>query len=131
MAECCSHHLAMQILYRLGSCFKFEGGSREWDCSMGLVAEWLAERTGKTVAAAKSMIQRLLDAPVPQEYCRYLGPPPPYLHLRQTGVCWKHLEKPYRHYQKAIQLGLLPEKGHARAYRNRSSDPRLVASVPS
>jgi hypothetical protein len=75
---------------------------------MGGVAKWLARRTGKSVAAAKSMIQWLLDAPVPESRCH------------RPGQRWKDRRDPYRAYQAAIREGLLPEKG-----------PRLSVSKPS
>jgi hypothetical protein len=94
-----THDLSLDILDQMGFCHKDGKGRREWDFSMGGAAKWLARRTGKSMAAAKSMIQRLLDAPVPESICR------------RPGQRWKECCDPFRAYQAAYEEGLLPEKG--------------------
>jgi hypothetical protein len=84
---------------RLGDwCDAFGTCPRRWDTSMARVAEWLARRLGKSVPAARSMIQRLLDSPVPAA----CGTPP--------GTRWKQLWFTADVYRRAYRRGPLPDK---------------------
>jgi len=75
-----------------------------WQRSLSTVAKWLAENASKrglppmSAKAARALILRLLDSPVPNAYRR--------------GTTWKEMNRPggrpiWWHYERCMELGLL------------------------
>jgi hypothetical protein len=104
-----THDLALYIFECLGQPEMGAHGRTEWDCTpMRRVAWLLAHKAGKSVAAAKSVIQRLLDAPVPESRCH------------RPGKRWKDCRNPHAAYWVALKKGLLPAKGPRLSVSKRS-----------